>query len=126
MAVHVTRAGVVLTVGIIVLTGLIVGGLFWAKHSGEGARRNEAIALAEQNLKEDSRKEVVLNDGATQKNDNQQGTERPSSAQSSENDSTVGELPQTGLADGFGTVIAIGVITFTSVSYLRSRRALLG
>ena len=37
MAVRITRAGVALTVGIIVVTGLIIGGLFWIRGAGQQA-----------------------------------------------------------------------------------------
>lgn len=61
MAIRITRAGVALTVGIIVLTGLIVGGLFWVKQSGEQARRDDAVKIAEEKLEQESGDDVALN-----------------------------------------------------------------
>ena len=123
MAVHITRAGVALTVGIIVLTGLIVGGLFWAKHNGEVARRDEAIAVAEQNLEKDSNKEVVLNEGtATDDTDKQSAQQSTSeSTGSSSETSTAAELPQTGPANT-SSIFIIGLLAFAFASYYRSRR----
>lgn len=63
MAVRITQSGVALTVGIIILTGLIIGGLFWVKQTGEQARRDEAVQIAEEKLEEESNNGVALNDG---------------------------------------------------------------
>lgn len=68
MAVRITRAGVALTVGIIILTGLLIGGLLWVRHSGEQARRAEAVKIAEQQLQEQSNQDVSLNDGESSSN----------------------------------------------------------
>jgi len=130
MAVHVTRAGVALTVGIIVLTGLIIGGLFWAKGSGEQARREDAIAIAEQNLENESNEEIVLNDGAApEENANQgvgQATEQEATPESTQSTnipqgSTVDELPQTGPSDNLNLIV-MGVVVFLGTSYYQSRR----
>ena len=120
-----TRAGVALTVGIIVLTGLIIGGLFWVKNTGEQARREDAIAIAEQNLEEDSNEEIVLNDGATAEEEGDQTTQnetQDTAPQAGTESSTVSELPQTGPSDTFA-IILIGIVTFLGVSYYQSRRA---
>ena len=50
MAVRITRSGVGLTVGIIVLALVVLGGLYLAKERGEQARRADAIEIAQQNL----------------------------------------------------------------------------
>ena len=60
MAVRITQAGVALTVGIIIVTGLIIGGFFWVKTAGEQARRDDAIKIAEQNLEKQLLLETVL------------------------------------------------------------------
>jgi len=138
MAVHVTRAGVALTVGIIVVTGLIIGGLFWAKERGEQARRDDAIQVAEQNLEEQSNEDVALNEGETNNEEENQGTEAPAqsgneSTQSGTSNSgspampaggTTTELPQTGPGDAV-SFIGAGLVTFAAIAYYRSRRALL-
>lgn len=68
MAVRITQSGVALTVGIIILTALIVGGLFWVKQSGEQARRDEAVKIAEEKLEEESNDGVALNEGEGSEN----------------------------------------------------------
>ena len=104
MAVRITRAGVALTVGIIVVTGLIIGGFFWAKQSGEQARRDAATKIAEQNL-EDQSKNVALNkgdkDNNTQSSQNSDNTNNSSNSNSSTsqsgatNQGTATSLPST-------------------------------
>lgn len=128
MAVRMTRAGVALTVGIIVLTGLIIGGLFWAKNTGEQARREEAIAIAEQNLEEESDEEIVLNEGnASEEQNGQSSGEVAQEAtpdvapETTPETSTVSELPQTGPSNG-AAIVSIGLLTFLGVSYYQSRR----
>lgn len=139
MAVRITRAGVALTVGIIVLTGLIIGGLFWVKQSGEQARRDEAVKIAEEKLEGQSGDDVALNgessdpteesapntDDATNgsASENQTADEMTQAGPSSDVEAAA-ELPQTGPADTVA-VIALGAVTFIVVAYNRSRRALL-
>lgn len=136
MAIHVTRAGVALTVGIILVTGLIIGGLFWAKNQGEQARRDEAITIAEENLEEQSGEEVALNEAEKKQNEENQGASSGNTTgntttdtESTNNPATVPstgveELPQTGPADAL-SFIGLGLVVFSAVVYYRSRRSLL-
>jgi LPXTG-motif cell wall-anchored protein len=141
MAVRITRAGVALTVGIIILTGLLIGGLFWVRQSGEQARRDEAVKIAEQNLEDQSGNDVALNEGDASKDEASNG-DKSNTTDSEKTDNTsdtstedmpstgagtpedADELPQTGTAD-VAPFIALGLITFAGVSYYRSRRTLL-
>lgn len=131
MAVHITRAGVAVTVGIIILTGLMIGGLLWVKHTGDVARHDQAISIAQQNLEKDSNQKIVLNDGSSSKDNNQQSQQQSSGSSSTGSTSTgstsqnssAGELPQTGPRDNF-TFVMLGVLVFMGVSYIQSRRTL--
>lgn len=134
MAVRMTRAGVTVTVGIIILTSLLIGGLLWVKHAGDAARRDQAISIAQQNLEKDSNKGVVLNDGSSSKDDSQstqqQKSQQQTSSQSTPNGSSgtassASELPQTGPSTDL-TFIVIGVLVFVGASYVQSRRAVRG
>lgn len=132
MAVRVTRAGVALTVGIIVLTGLILGGFFLVKNQGEQARRDEAIKIAEQNLKEQSENGVALNEGDKKDESKQEETSEQEQGASGEGMPATGgtggqsvtELPQTGAGDAL-PIVGAGLIVLLSVAYYQSRRALL-
>jgi LPXTG-motif cell wall-anchored protein len=120
---------VALTVGIILITGLIVGGLFWAKESGEQARREEAIKIAEQNLQDQSDTDVALNGDTTEPSTGNTETQTPPENTDDQQSTSatitdVSELPQTGPADS-AMFIAVGALTFATVSYYRSRRTLL-
>lgn len=138
MAVRITRSGVALTVGIIILTGLIIGGLFLVKGQGEQARRDEAVKIAEKNLEERSNEEVALNEGEEENNGestandesngatNGEATEVPQAGtsdtpESTESGVTAEELPQTGTGDSLA-VVGAGALTFAGVAYLRSRK----
>jgi FtsZ-interacting cell division protein ZipA len=138
MAIRITQAGVALTVGIIIVTGLIIGGFFFAKNTSEQARREEAVKIAEQKLKDDSNTEVSLNDGDAKKDatepaktddatKNDTATTNTSSAPAAGSPSTqqpAGELPQTGPADQLATLVTVALVTFAVVSYISSRRSI--
>ena len=51
-----TRTGILFVVGILVLGGLVTGGIFLVKNHGEAVRRDQAVKIAEQNLKTQSNK----------------------------------------------------------------------
>lgn len=103
MAVRITGAGVALTVGIIVVTGLIIGGLFYARQSGEQARRNEATQIAKENQEQKEGEDVALNEGDTSNgsenesensgensNANENGTDTSGSESGAENSASNG------------------------------------
>lgn len=133
MAVHVTRAGVALTVGIVVLTGLIIGGLYWVKETGEQARREDAIAIAERNLETQSENEGALNEGestetppAEEPEDTSTtipgtGTDNGESADTDNSD--VNQLPATG-NEGLASFVAVTALSISIALYVQSRRQL--
>ncbi len=147
MAIRVTRAGVWLTVGIIVLTGAVLGGLYIAAQRGEQARRDEAIAIAEKNLEEQSKNDTALNQGSgtsgedstnesatgqsgssgsTESNGATGGTSSSNSASpnnAASQQATVSELPQTGPVSGLFAALVGGIVTYAVIAYVRSRNA---
>lgn len=135
MAIRITQAGVALTVGIIILTGLIVGGFFLVKNSGEQARRDEATKIAQQNLEEQSRDEVALESEDSQappKEESPTGEEAtstpPADTSATETEAEAAQqpaaeqLPQTGPAEQLSNVMALTLLTFSVASYVNSRR----
>lgn len=122
MAIRITRAGVGLTIGIIIVALVMLGGLYFAKQRGEQARRDEAVKIAQQNLESESQGTEALNEGddaaegSGQNNDTETGG-------SGSDVATTDELPQTGMDDVM-PIVAIALLTFAGASYVSSRRAL--
>lgn len=137
MAMRVTRAGVGLIIGIIVLAGLVWGGLYLVKQRGEVARRNETLKIAEQKLTDESNKDVAIdqtdkngNTGATTDSTKPNETSNNSSGANGSNglpstgpNQDVTELPQTGPTDLLA-IVPLAAITFAAGSYIASRKAL--
>lgn len=136
MAVRLTRAGLGLTVGIIILGLVVLGGLYLAKQRGEQARREAAIEVAQQNLESQSKGTGSLNPDTDSTKDTPKDESKSSGASSGSSsstsgstgstgssESTVDELPQTGTVD-VAPALALGMITFAVASYVSSRRTL--
>lgn len=135
MAVRITGAGVALTVGIIVVTGLIIGGLFWARQSSEQARNEETTKIAQEQLEQQSDEDVALNEGENKDENKDESTQNGSSNSSNngsetQNSGTTGgsgqsgsELPQTGAGDVV-PILGAALLALSSVAYYKSRRAL--
>lgn len=117
MAIRVTRTGVVLAVGILIGAVVLFGLLQIVKERGEQARRDEAIAIAEENLKAESEEGVAIE---VEEEATTSQTEAASSAESSTEAAAANELPQTG--PEAGAAVALGFITFMAISYIRSRK----
>jgi len=123
----VTRAGVGLVVGIIILGLLVLGGLWLVRERGEQARRTEAINIAEQQLKEESNDGAALNtgedspakpgDAATKP---EGSTTIPQGGVSTAQPQAASELPQTG--PELVSFVAIGLLSFAVASFIRSRK----
>lgn len=139
MAIRITRAGVALTVGIIVVSALLIGGFLLARSTAEQARRSEAIKVAQQNLEEASKKQTALNEGNDSQNkdesqsgsseskpesDTQQNQTQPEQ-QSNAVPSSPSELPTTGAGDALGMGLGLALLTFAATAFVQSRRRLL-
>jgi LPXTG-motif cell wall-anchored protein len=133
MAVRITRSGVGLTVGIIVLALVVLGGLYFVRERGEQARREDAIEVAQENLESQSERESALNpsdengdeatdDGSTA-DDGDQTQEMPVGGTGQGGPAAPQELPATGPTETAAMVI-IGLLSFATASYVMSRRAL--
>lgn len=139
MAVRITRSGVGLTVGIIVLALVVLGGLYLVKQRGEQARREEVIQIAQENLEEQSEtgtltpsvdgnnetSGTVTEEETTTETTTDNGTTTEESTTTTEEETVVAtELPATGMNETYA-IIVVGLLAFAGASYLSSRRTLL-
>jgi cytoskeletal protein RodZ len=119
-----TRFGVLFFVGIILLASLVTGGVLLVKNRGEAARREEAVQIAEQELKEQS--EV-----ATQPVNAPDKTEEatPTTPTATESEPVVAveteALPETGPQEiaAIGRILAVTMLALAVSLYVASRRA---
>ena len=147
MAVYTKRTGLALTVGIIILSLVALGGLYLVKNQGEQARREEAVKVAEERLKAESEQEVALENGAANESVTEEETVVEEGSQSGDDQSASAgagagtgantgagqgnggnvaaaeELPQTGSSEVL-TAVALGVLTFSVATYAVSRNNL--
>ena len=138
MAVYTKRTGLALTVGIIILSLVALGGLYLVKNQGEQARREEAVKVAEERLKAESEQEVALENGAANESateevvveeESQAGSEQSAGSGAGAGKGNGGdvaaaeELPQTGSSEVL-TAVALGVLTFSVATYAVSRNNL--
>lgn len=129
MAVRTTRSGVALTVGIIIIGLLVVGGLYIVKQRGEQARREDAIEVAQQNLEQSSQEGALTpgnNSGESNSNDTQsqpQGGDQSEQMPAGGNGSaaTPSELPATGPTEMF-SLLAVALLSFSAIAYAQSRK----
>ncbi|MGV9002348.1 MAG: hypothetical protein ACOH18_05340 [Candidatus Saccharimonadaceae bacterium] len=135
MALRITQTGVALTVGIIVVTGLMIGGFFIVKNSGEQARREDAIKIAEQSLNDQSNNGVALNNDSNKTsnesttspdeattNDGTTTESADSSSHAETSNQTATQLPQTGPVNQLVNLMVIALLTFSIVTYVTSYR----
>jgi predicted lipid-binding transport protein (Tim44 family) len=130
---NLTRTGIALLIGIIILAVLVIGGLLFLRDRGEQARREQAIEVADQQLKQDSDRDIAIDSG---NGNNQAEAEAspssepaPSTAPADTNPAPsstpeASALPETG--PELTPLVAIALLSFAAVSYQQSRRRLLG
>lgn len=124
----VTRAGVGLVVGIIILGLLVLGGLWLVRERGEQAQRAEAISIADRQLEAESDKDVVLNTDEDTKEETETPAkpEEPAETTPADRPSTTvkpeaaEELPQTG--PEAASIAVFGILSFAVMSFIRSRK----
>jgi predicted lipid-binding transport protein (Tim44 family) len=130
---NLTRTGIALLIGIIILAVLVIGGLVFLRDRGEQTRREQAISVADQQLKEDSDRDIAIDSG----NGNSQakteaapsGEPAPSTAPAAADPAPsstpeASTLPETG--PELAPIIAVALLSFAAASYLQSRRRLFG
>lgn len=96
---------------IVILGGLLVGGIRFAQL--QLTSHNQPPAVATQTSDENT----TSSDTSPRESDH--ATPAP---QQSPQPPTVSELPQTGTADSFLSVLGLGLITVFAITYVRSRR----
>jgi hypothetical protein len=126
-----TRSGVLFIVGILVLGGLVTGGIFLVKNHGEAVRHDQAVKIAEQNLKDQSKTAAQptnasdsgnsSNTGAT----NTGGTDTNTDTTTATDTSSSSELPVTGINElqVLGQAAIFAALALSAAYYLTSRRA---
>ncbi len=123
---QVTRAGVGLVVGIIIIALLVFGGLWLVNQRGEQARREEAINIADEQLRADSDQDIAIDtntDTAPAEESQPQETTpttQPSNTAAAPEATTATELPQTG--PGVGPFVMVGILAFAVGSFIHSRK----
>ena len=126
-----TRTGVLFVIGIVVLAGLVTGGIFLVKNRGEAVRRDEAVKIAEQNLKDQSEAATPVTPTATEETNNN-STDVPmdgsvagvfvTEADTSGKDAA--QLPETGPNDlqAISRIMIVAVLALSVALYVSSRR----
>lgn len=111
---RITRAGVVFVIGILVLAGLVFGGIMLVQQRGEQARRDEAVKIAEQQLKEQSEVAKETNTEPVKTDEAQtNGTTVPAT--------TTTTLPETG--PELMQILAVTALALSAAYYATSLRA---
>ena len=131
---NLTRAGISLVVGIIILALVVFGGIWLVRERGEQARRAEAIAIADQQIQEQNEQDIAIGSGNSASNNPDQAAPSQSTdpAPASSNGAAAtpvptpaaNELPQTG--PELLPIVAFALLSFTAASYVQSRKLLLG
>ena len=123
-----TRTGILFVIGVVVLAGLVFGGIVLVRQRGEQVRRDEAVKVAEQNLKEQSEVATVPADESSASESEAEAAAAQEAAENAAGSnaaaSATGQLPETGPADDFGRIIAVTILATSVAFYVSSRRSL--
>jgi len=115
-----TRTGALFVIGILVLGGLVTGGIFYVKNHGEAVRHEEAVKIAEENLKNQS--EVKTQPVDTVDSSDKTETTSPDEAVKVVVEQTQPEvLPETG-PESISNLLIIAILALSVSFYVASRR----
>jgi len=121
-----TRTGILFVVGVVVLAALVFGGIVLVRQRGDQVRRDEAVKVAEQNLKNDSG--VAVAPAAESSDANKATTDTSANKGTASTNSAAAttpsadQLPKTGPADDFGRIISVTILASSVAFYVASRR----
>ena len=121
-----TKAGILFVIGVVVLAGLVTGGIFLVKNRGETARREEAVKIAEQNLKDESQVAVETTPVAevTEEAEETQVVATEAAQEAVVAAANPEALPETGPAElqAVGNILIVTLLALTTSFYVASRR----
>lgn len=130
---RITRTGILFIAGILVLGGLVTGGIFLVKNHGEAVRHDQAVKIAEQNLKDQSQTPTQTtnsNDnsgetGASTNTGSTSGTSTTTDTSTTATTNTATELPVTGInpVQFIEQAAILAAITLAVAYFVTSRRA---
>lgn len=120
-----TRTGVLFVIGIIVLGGLVTGGIFLVKNHGEAVRRDQAVKIAEQNLKDQSQTSTQPVNASDSSNSGNTDTTNTTGTTATTDAGSAAALPVTGIDEMqfLGRVAMLAVLALSAAYYVASRRA---
>jgi FtsZ-interacting cell division protein ZipA len=131
---NLTRAGIGLVIGIIILALVVFGGIWLVRERGEQARRDEAIAIADQQIEQQDDQDIAIGSGNSTSNNSDQAAPSQSTDQAPASSNgaastaapaaAANELPQTG--PELVQFVAFALLSFAVASYIQSRKLLLG
>jgi len=114
-----TRAGIIVVIGVVLLTALAFVSVYIVVQRGEQARRDEAIAVAEEQLTADT--EVIAEETPAK----EAAVVAVNDTANAEAAAPVAEvLPETGASPA--VIIVAATITMAGAYYVQSRRAVRG
>lgn len=121
-----TKAGILFIIGILVLGGLVTGGVFLVKNHGEAVRHDQAVKIAEQNLKDQSKTGVQPVNTSDSSNSNKtDATETTGTdATATTAGASAADLPVTGI-DGLQVLegsATLAILALSVAYYVSSRR----
>lgn len=122
-----TRAGILFIVGILVLGGLVTGGILIVKNHGEAVRHDQAVKIAEQNLKDQSKVQAqpVATDNSDKNSTTATGThsDTDTTTVATTNPDAVA-LPETGPNDviALERTAIVAILALSVAFYAASRR----
>jgi len=127
---RITRAGILFIVGVLVLGGLVTGAIFLVKNHGEAVRRDQAVQIAEQNLKNESEAAsdpstpAEGTDGAEEviPGGPEEETGATDTTTIAATGNTAEALPQTGPGDA-SSIAIVAILALSVAFYVASRRA---
>jgi cytoskeletal protein RodZ len=114
---------VFVVVGVLIAAALVIWVIFALQHRGEQVRRDQSSQIADRELKQQQSSSSSTNTG-TVSTPSDTSPQSNNSSVATTTQPTATELPVTGISDTLAPLFVISLLSFTTASYVMSRRRL--